>query len=54
MNDVIREWVHKDEGDFATASRELAATDSPNFDAVCFHAQNGLPRNSLPGFRNRS
>ena len=39
MNEVVREWVAKAEGDFATASRELAATESPNYDAVCFHAQ---------------
>jgi len=39
MNDVIREWVRKAEGDFQTAQRELAVTDTPNHDAVCFHAQ---------------
>lgn len=39
MNDVIKEWVQKAEGDFQTAQRELAATDNPNHDAVCFHAQ---------------
>ncbi|MBN1508650.1 MAG: HEPN domain-containing protein [Sedimentisphaerales bacterium] len=39
MNEVIREWVAKAEGDFATATREMASRDNPNFDAVCFHAQ---------------
>jgi|GEM_PF-2349650 Uncharacterized conserved protein related to C-terminal domain of eukaryotic chaperone, SACSIN len=39
MNETIREWVAKAEGDFHTAGRELAAAESPNFDAVCFHAQ---------------
>lgn len=39
MNEVVGEWVAKAEGDFATAWRELAATESPNYDAVCFHAQ---------------
>lgn len=29
----------KAEGDFATAERELAAATNPNYDAVCFHAQ---------------
>lgn len=29
----------KAEGDFATAQRELNATEHPNYDAVCFHAQ---------------
>jgi HEPN domain-containing protein len=39
MNETVREWVAKAEADFATAKRELAAKDSPNYDAVCFHAQ---------------
>lgn len=39
MNPLTREWVSKAEGDFITASRELRARKSPNFDAACFHAQ---------------
>jgi len=39
MNPLTREWIEKAEGDFATASRELRARKSPNYDAVCFHAQ---------------
>ena len=39
MSDVLKEWIAKAEGDFLTASRELAAVDRPNYDAVCFHAQ---------------
>lgn len=39
MNEVIEEWIAKAEGDFVTATREMAATESPNLDAVCFHAQ---------------
>ena len=39
MNDVIREWLAKAEGDFRTAQRELAVVEAPNLDAVCFHAQ---------------
>mgnify|MGYP001236543375 CR=1 FL=1 len=39
MNAVVEEWIAKAEGDFATATRELAATDTPNYDAVCYHAQ---------------
>jgi len=38
MNDVVREWIDKAEGDFLTATREVRA-DPPNYDAVCFHAQ---------------
>ena len=33
------EWVKKAEGDFLTAGRELRTRKSPNYDAVCFHAQ---------------
>jgi HEPN domain-containing protein len=39
MKPLTREWVSKAEGDFATARRELRARKSPNYDAVCFHAQ---------------
>lgn len=39
MNDTVNEWISKAEGDYATARRELRAAESPNFDAVCFHAQ---------------
>lgn len=39
MKPVIAEWVSKAEGDYLTAGRELRARKSPNYDAVCFHAQ---------------
>lgn len=39
MNPATAEWVSKAEGDFLTAGRELRARKSPNYDAVCFHAQ---------------
>ncbi len=39
MNRVTCEWIDKAEGDIGTAGRELAVTDGPNHDAVCFHAQ---------------
>jgi HEPN domain-containing protein len=38
MNEVVREWIDKAEGDYLTATREAQA-DPPNYDAVCFHAQ---------------
>ena len=38
MNEVVREWMEKAEADYLTATRELQA-DPPNYDAVCFHAQ---------------
>lgn len=39
MNETAREWFAKAEGDWNTARRELSAVDRPNFDAVCYHAQ---------------
>ena len=39
MKPITSEWIEKAEGDFATARRELGAADRPNYDAVCFHAQ---------------
>ena len=39
MNPSVAECVTKAEGDFLTAGRELRARKSPNYDAVCFHAQ---------------
>jgi HEPN domain-containing protein len=39
MNATVREWVSKAEGDYRTAERELHPTGTPNFDAVCFHAE---------------
>ena len=39
MNDTVKEWIEKAERDLATAKREQAALEQPNYDAVCFHAQ---------------
>jgi HEPN domain-containing protein len=39
MKPLTCEWVAKAEGDYATARRENRARRHPNFDAVCFHAQ---------------
>jgi HEPN domain-containing protein len=39
MNELLREWIDKAEGDFATAERELRARKYVNYDAVCFHAE---------------
>jgi HEPN domain-containing protein len=44
MNAVIEEWRRKAEGDFATACREMAAAVDPNYDAVCFHAQQSIEK----------
>ena len=39
MNEIVEEWIQKAEGDYRTALREMAAKEGPNYDAVCFHAQ---------------
>jgi len=39
MKPLTSEWVEKAEGDLATAKREIRVRKAPNFDAVCFHAQ---------------
>ncbi len=39
MKPLTREWIKKAEADLATAQRELCARRLPNYDAVCFHAQ---------------
>jgi HEPN domain-containing protein len=39
MQPITLEWIAKAEADFATAQRELVVTDRPNYDGVCFHAQ---------------
>ena len=39
MQPLTSEWIDKAEGDFATMMREMQVQDYPNYDAVCFHAQ---------------
>lgn len=39
MKQLTEEWISKAEGDYHTMLRESLADDFPNFDAVCFHAQ---------------
>lgn len=39
MKPLTFEWIQKAEADFITAQREYAATEYPNYDAACFHAQ---------------
>ena len=39
MNPKTQERIDKAEGDRATMMREFRARKSPNYDAVCFHAQ---------------
>jgi len=44
MNETVKEWLAKAEADFATARRELEVTDHTNYDAVCFHAEQGVEK----------
>jgi len=44
MNETVKEWIVKAQGDYATAGRELRATENPNPDAVCFHAQQSVEK----------
>jgi len=44
MNPLTLEWVAKAEGDLQTARRELRVRKSPNYDAVCFHAQQAVEK----------
>ena len=39
MKPMTVEWVSKAEGDFAMMERECLVTDNPNYDGICFHAQ---------------
>ena len=39
MSDLSAEWIDKAEADFSTATRENRVRKAPNYDAVCFHAQ---------------
>jgi HEPN domain-containing protein len=39
MKPLTREWIAKAEGDFAMVEREAKARKNPNYDGLCFHAQ---------------
>ncbi len=39
MKPIADEWVAKAEADFATLERECQVEDNPNYDGICFHAQ---------------
>jgi len=39
MKPLTREWIAKADGDYRTACREWRVRRLPNYDAVCFHAQ---------------
>ena len=39
MKPITAEWITKAEGDFTMVERESRARKNPNFDGICFHAQ---------------
>ena len=39
MMPITLEWINKAEGDFAMMEREGRARKRPNYDGICFHAQ---------------
>jgi len=44
MNATVREWREKAARDLATARREMEVVEDPNYDAVCFHAQQAIEK----------
>jgi len=44
MSALVNEWITKGEGDRHTARRESQVHDAPNWDAVCFHAQQAVEK----------
>ena len=39
MKPITTEWVSKAEGDYSLLERESQVTENPNYDGICFHAQ---------------
>ncbi len=39
MKPLVAEWIAKAEADFSTLEREARARKNPNYDGICFHAQ---------------
>lgn len=39
MKPLTHEWIAKAEGDYTCVMREWRARRAPNYDALCFHAQ---------------
>ena len=44
MKPVTVEWLKKAKGDRETARREFRVRKRPNYDAVCFHAQQSIEK----------
>jgi HEPN domain-containing protein len=39
MKPITKEWIEKAEADWSTLSREVRVRKNPNYEGVCFHAQ---------------
>jgi HEPN domain-containing protein len=39
MNELVKEWIEKAEGDYRSTLREYRARNYPNYDSAGFHAQ---------------
>ncbi len=44
MSEITNEWIRKADADYATACREMAASENTNYDAVCFHSQQRIEK----------
>ncbi len=44
MNELIKEWADKADGDYHSALRECRARKHPNYDAAGFHAQQSIEK----------
>ena len=44
MNELVKEWIDKAEGDYHSALREYRARKFPNYDAAGFHAQQSIEK----------
>lgn len=44
MKELVAEWIKKAEGDVGTAKREAVVKGTPNWDTVCFHAQQAVEK----------
>jgi len=44
MRALTKELVDKAEADFVTAGREARVRKAPNYDAACFHSQQGIEK----------
>lgn len=49
MKRETQEWIAKADGDFYDAQRGTRVRKNPNYDGVCFHAQQCIENTSRDG-----